>query len=494
MNITPEEFARLDLEQAAAGLDRGDFTPTDLLEASLARMDRFEADINAIITRDDDAARNAAAALDNPAASQTLRGVPMALKDCIMTRGLRSTCGSRILENFIPPYDAGVVEKLRAAGAVVAGKANMDEFAMGATGENSAYGATCNPWNTSRVTGGSSSGSAAAVAYGGVMAALGSDTGGSIRQPAAFCGLVGMKPTYGRVSRHGVGALASSLDQVGPLTRTVRDNAMVLDAISGHDHRDSTSAAQADTAAPCLSGIEDGIKGMRIGFDPSVLEREGFSPIMTGALRRAVDIAKDAGAEIREVKLPLIDYGVAAYYIICCCEASANMARFDGVRYGKRQGDGDLWDIYCETRGKGFGDEVKRRIMMGSYALSKGYYDAYYLKAARVRRLFAQELGKLFEGVQAIIMPVSPQPPRELGAQASVLENYLGDVFTLPANLTSLPAVSFPIGTFEGLPAGVQAMGAAFSENVLYRIARVAEKNTRLPEAPWTKAKPESAQ
>ncbi|MCD7896321.1 MAG: Asp-tRNA(Asn)/Glu-tRNA(Gln) amidotransferase subunit GatA [Planctomycetaceae bacterium] len=491
--MNADEFAQLTLEDAVAGVRQGAFGPIELVEASIDRMDRFEPVINAVITRDDSAARRDAAGKKDAAADQSLFGVPLAVKDNIMTRGLRSTCGSRILENFVPPYDATVVSKIRAAGAVVHGKTNMDEFAMGATGENSAYGATKNPWNPARVTGGSSSGSAAIVAYGGALAALASDTGGSIRQPASFCGLVGMKPTYGRVSRYGLGSLASSLDQIGPLTRTVRDNALLMDIISGHDPMDSTSAKQADVADACMAGIDDGVKGLRFGYDPSLLDKEGVSPVVAGALRRAVDIMRENGAEIREVTIPLIDYGVAAYYIICSCEASANMARYDGVRYGKRQGDGDVWQVYGETRGKGFGDEVKRRIMMGSYALSAGYYDAYYLKAARVRRLFTKEMTALFSDIDAIIMPVAPTPPREIGAETSVLENYLGDIFTLPANLTSLPALSFPVGVLGGLPVGAQAMAAPFRENILYRLARVAEQNSRLPDAPWTKPEPEAA-
>ncbi|MCC8109087.1 MAG: Asp-tRNA(Asn)/Glu-tRNA(Gln) amidotransferase GatCAB subunit A, partial [Planctomycetes bacterium] len=273
----------------------------------------------------------------------------------------------------------------------------------------------------------------------------------------------------------------------------VRDNALLMDSISGPDPLDSRSAKQADVADACMAGIDDGVKGLRFGYDPSLLDKEGVSPVVAGALRRAVDIMRENGAEIREVTIPLIDYGVAAYYIICSCEASANMARYDGVRYGKRQGDGDVWQVYGETRGKGFGDEVKRRIMMGSYALSAGYYDAYYLKAARVRRLFTKEMTALFSDIDAIIMPVAPTPPREIGAETSVLENYLGDIFTLPANLTSLPALSFPVGVLGGLPVGAQAMAAPFRENILYRLARVAEQNSRLPDAPWTKPEPEAA-
>lgn len=491
MTITASDFARLTLESAGEGLRKGDFSPEELIEASIARMDAFEPSVNAIITRNDDAARQAAKA--KPDAKLPLAGIPVALKDNIQTRGVRTTCGSIILDNYIPPYNATVVEKLMAAGGYVNGKANMDEFAMGASGETSAYGPTRNPWNLKRVPGGSSSGSAAVVAYGGALAALGSDTGGSIRQPAAFCGVVGMKPTYGRVSRNGVGALASSLDQVGPLTRTVRDNALLMDVLTGFDALDSTSAMQADKTDACLAGVEDGVKGLRIAVDPSVLDREGVNPVMAKALGRSIEICRENGAEIKEVTLPLIDYGVAAYYIINFCEGSTNMTKFDGVRFGKRQGDGGLWDVYCETRGKGLGDEVKRRIMMGSYALSKGYYDAYYLKAARVRRLFTQEFNKLFSDVDVILMPVSPQPPREIGAKSTIIENYLGDIFTLPANLTSLPALSFPVQVDNGLPTGVQAMAGSFKEHILYRVARVIEQNTQLADAPWTKPAPEAA-
>ncbi|MCL2000130.1 MAG: Asp-tRNA(Asn)/Glu-tRNA(Gln) amidotransferase subunit GatA [Planctomycetes bacterium] len=493
MKITPEQFAGLTLESAAKGVLNGEFGAIDLVEASVARMIAFEPSINAVITWNEDSARERAIEQDACARDDKmpLRGLPMAVKDNLMTRDLRTTCGSKILDNFRPPNNAEVVNKIEAAGAIIIAKANLDEFAMGATGENSAYGPTRNPWDRSRVPGGSSSGSAAAVAYGGVLASLASDTGGSIRLPASFCGLVGIKPTYGRVSRNGAAALASSLDQIGPITRTVRDNAFLLDILSGYDPLDSTSAPAADSAAPCLAAAEDGVKGLRIGYDPSVLSREGISPIQAGALKRSVDICRAGGAEIREVEIPLLEYGVAAYYLICFCEASANLARFDGVRYGVRQGEGDLWNVYAETRGKGFGDEVKRRIMLGSYALSKGYYDAYYLKAAKVRRLLTDEFVKLFKDIDVLLTPVAPQPPRPLGAKTTVVENYLGDLFTLSANLTGLPALAFPIGVFQRLPAGTQAMAAAFREDLLYRVAREAEKNTRLIDAPWTKPKPE---
>ncbi len=493
MTITPEQFAAMTLEQAAEGVRSGDFTPTELLSASMARMDAFEPAINAVVTRDDEAAKQAAADKTATKGDAPLHGVPVALKDNIMTRRLRTTCGSRMLDNFIPPYDGAVVEKLRAAGAIVHAKTNMDEFAMGATGETSFFGATRNPWNPALVPGGSSSGSAAIVAYGGALAALGSDTGGSIRQPAAFCGLVGLKPTYGRVSRHGVGALVSSLDQVGPMARNARDTALLMDIITGYDDRDSTSPRQADAAEPCLPRIEEGIRGLRLGVDRSLAEREGFSPAMAEAFRRGVELAEEAGATVADVTLPLIDYLVATYYIINVCEASANMTRFDGVRYGERVGDGDLWDVYAQTRGACLGDEVKRRIMMGSYALSKGYYDAYYLKAARVRRLFARETAKLFSGVDAILMPAAPAHPRRIGTEAGVLENYLGDIFTIPASLAGCPAISYPVGMFGGLPAGVQAMGPVFTESTLCRIARAAERNVSLTNAPWTKATPEEA-
>ncbi len=494
MTITSEQFARMTLEDAAKSVISGECTPSELLEASIQRMDQFEPTINAVITRNDEGARARVAELEKNGLPQgaTLPGLPIAVKDNMMTRGLRSTCGSKLLENFVPPTNAVVVDKIIAAGAVVNSKANMDEFAMGATGENSAYGPTRNPWDIDRIPGGSSSGSAAIVAYGGALAALASDTGGSIRQPAAFCGVVGMKPTYGRVSRNGCGALASSLDQIGPITRTVRDNALMMDILSGHDPLDSTSAKQADSAEPCHPTVEAGVKGLRIGFDPSLLHRDGMSAVYAGAVKRTVDICRESGAEIVETPIPLLEYGVAAYYILCFCEASANMARFDGVRYGVRRGDGDLWDIFSTTRGEGLGDEVKRRIMMGSYALSKGYYDAYYRKASRVRRLLAQEFGKLLASVDVLLMPVSPQPPRLLGENCSVLDNYLADIFTLPANLSGFPALSFPIGVFDNLPTGVQALAAPFRENILYRVAREAEKNSRLENAPWTTA-PEGA-
>lgn len=487
MAITPEQFAALTLEDAAAGVVAGWFTAAELLEASIARMDAFEPVINSIITRNDRQARELAAAFDSRSVDSQLPlgGTPIAVKDCIMTRGLRTTSASRILENFIPPYDATVVKKLHDAGAVVTAKTNMDEFAMGSSGENSAYGPTRNPWDHSRVPGGSSSGSAALVAYGGALAALGSDTGGSIRQPASFCGLVGIKPTYGRVSRNGVAALASSLDQVGPITRTVRDNALLFDVLSGHDPMDSTSTPQASDAAPCLPDIETGCRGLRVGFDPALRDKDGFSPANANAYQTAIEIIRAGGAQIREVSIPLIDYGVAAYYIICSCEASTNLARYDGVRYGVRRDDGDLWRTYAETRGRGFGDEVKRRIMMGAYALSKGYYDAYYLNAARVRGLFAREFGRLFQDVDVIVMPVTPQQPRLIGARSTPLEDYLGDLFTLPANLTGFPALAFPVGVFDGLPTGVQAMAAPFREDILYRAARQVEKNIDIDNAPW---------
>ncbi|MDR1521199.1 MAG: Asp-tRNA(Asn)/Glu-tRNA(Gln) amidotransferase subunit GatA [Planctomycetota bacterium] len=494
MKITQEQFARLTLEEAGRLVAAAELSALDLVEASAARMDLFEPAINAVVTRTDEVSRRRAAeSAASPGAGGALRGIPVAVKDNLMTRGVRTTCGSRILENFIPPYDASAVAALQNAGAVVMGKTNMDEVAMGSSGEHSAYGPTGNPWDPGRITGGSSSGSAALVAYGGALAALGSDTGGSIRQPAAFCGLVGMKPTYGRVSRYGLGALASSLDQIGPLTRNARDNALLLDVISGRDPRDSTSAAGAETAAPCLPGIEEGVKGLRIVYDPAMLEGDGLSPVMAGGVRRAMNIAAGHGARIAEAAVPLIKYGVAAYYIICSCEASANLARFDGVRYGRRCGGGDVWDVYSETRGRGFGDEVKRRIMVGAYALSQGYYDAYYLKAARVRRKLSQEFARLFLDADILLLPVAPQFPRRIGAKAGVMEDYLGDIFTLAANLAGLPAISFPIGVFDGLPTGVQAVAGPFAENILYRLARTIEKNTRLVGAPWTLAGPKEA-
>ncbi len=490
MSITPEQYAALTLEEAKKGLAVGDYSAADLVDAGFERMKACEPFVNAMITLDTDCAKKAAAdwKKDNPA---PLGGLPVIVKDNIMIRGVRATCGSRILDNFVSPYNAGVVEKLHAAGAIIPGKANMDEFAMGSTGENSAYSPSHNPWNLDLVTGGSSSGSAAVVAYGGALASLGSDTGGSIRQPASFCGLVGIKPTYGRVSRWGLGALASSLDQIGPLTRTVRDNALVYDAIAGHDSRDSTSSAEPFT--PCLPSVEDGVSGLKIGYDPKLFEQEGLDAGHANAVKRALDICKEAGATLVEAELPLVKYCVAAYYIICSCEASANLTRYDGVRYGVRKQAEGLWKTYCETRGQGFGEEVKRRIMMGAYALSSGYYDAYYLKAAKVRKLLADAYKELLTKVDVFLLPVSPKPPRAIRTPATTLDNYLGDIFTLSANLTGVPALSFPAAMAGKLPAGVQGMAAYFREDILYRVARVVEKNTALENAPWTRASLEGA-
>ncbi len=491
MKLTPGAFAALGVEDSLNCLRNGDFAAADLVEASLQRLRLLEPAVNAMITID---AENAAAraAAWNAQSDAPLSGLPVAVKDNIMIRSLRATCGSRILENFVPPYTATSVEKLLAAGAIVVGKTNMDEFAMGSTGENSAYGPTRNPWNRDLVTGGSSSGSAAVVAYGGVAAALGSDTGGSIRQPASFCGLVGLKPTYGRVSRWGLGALASSLDQIGPLTRSVRDNALIFDMIAGCDRRDSTSSPK--LFQPVLPTIEDGIAGLRVGYDPALFAKEGMAASQSGALRQALDICRDNGAQLVETSLPYIDYGVAAYYIICSCEASANLTRYDGVRYGVRKQAASLWETYSETRGQGFGAEVKRRIMMGAYALSSGYYDAFYLKAAKVRRLIAEAYQKLMAEVDVFLLPVAPRPPRPVGTRATTLENYLGDIFTLPANLTGVPALAFPTGVADKLPVGVQGMAGYFREDVLYRLARVVEKHAVLEGAPWNSPGKEGGQ
>ncbi|MDR1613137.1 MAG: Asp-tRNA(Asn)/Glu-tRNA(Gln) amidotransferase subunit GatA [Planctomycetota bacterium] len=497
MPISHETYASLTLEDTLWGLRSGAFTAPELLDAALARIDACEPAVNAVITMDIPGATKAAGAWPRngtrAGTGASLAGAPIAVKDNLMTRGLKTTCGSRILGNFVPPYDAGVVEKLRAAGAVIVCKTNMDEFAMGSSGRNSAYGATGNPWNPKLVPGGSSSGSAAIVAYGGVPAAIGTDTGGSIRQPASFCGLVGMKPTYGRVSRWGVGALGSSLDQVGPITRTVRDNALLFDIIAGHDGRDSSSLE--NPFVPTLPTIEDGVAGLRTAYDPGLLDRGGVHPAHAEAIRFAVKAIRGAGGEVVEVALPLVKYGVAAYYIICACESSANLARFDGVRYGVRErAGGGLWDTYSKTRGLGFGDEVKRRIMMGAYALSSGYYDAYYLKAARVRRLFATEYEKLLAGVDVVLLPVTPAPPRPLDQDCTPLENYLGDVFTVPANMAGIPALAFPVGTHDGLPVGVQAMAGYFREDALYRLARTIEKEATLSDPPWARPAPEAGQ
>jgi len=396
----------------------------------------------------------------------------------ICTKGFRTTCGSRILENFVPPYDGTVTELLMKAGAILLGKTNMDEFAMGSSSENSAYGTTRNPWDTERVPGGSSSGSGAAVAADLCAGALGTDTGGSIRQPASFCGVVGLKPTYGRVSRYGLVAFASSLDQIGPITKDVEDAAILLQAIAGYDRRDSTSVDQ--PVPDYRKALKESIKGLRLGI-PKEYFIEGMHPDVAAVVRQAIKTCEQMGAEITEVSLPHTEYGVAAYYIIAPAEASSNLARYDGVKYGLRtQHARDLMSMYRQTRHQGFGPEVKRRIMLGTYVLSAGYYDAYYKKASQVRTLIRQDFVEAFKQCDALLAPVAPIPAFKIGEKTDdPLQMYLSDVFTLPASLAGIPGISVPCGfSSEGLPIGLQVLGPHFREEMILRIAYQFEQAT----------------
>jgi aspartyl-tRNA(Asn)/glutamyl-tRNA(Gln) amidotransferase subunit A len=462
-------------------LGRKEITARELTESVLKRVEEVEGHIHAYITLTPEMALEQAAAADlriQKGEAGPLTGIPLAVKDVICTRGVRTTCGSHILENFIPPYDATVTEKLKAAGAVIIGKTNMDEFAMGSSTENSFFGPTRNPWDLDRIPGGSSGGSAAAVAADECIISLGSDTGGSIRQPAACCGVVGMKPTYGRVSRYGLVAFASSLDQIGPFSKDVRDTALLLNAISGHEPRDSTSV---DLPVPDYTrALEVDVRGMVLGVPQETFGR-GIDPQVAGSVREAIEVLRKLGAKTVDVSLPHSDYALAVYYIIAPCEASSNLARYDGVKYGFRaRGAEDLLDMYQETRWQGFGAEVKRRIMLGTYALSAGYYDAYYLKASRVRTLIRKDFEEAFQRCDVLILPTAPTPAFRLGEKVDdPLQMYLSDIFTIPCNLAGLPGLSLPCGfTQEGLPIGLQMIGNFFQEEKILRAAWAYEQNT----------------
>jgi aspartyl-tRNA(Asn)/glutamyl-tRNA(Gln) amidotransferase subunit A len=451
----------------------------EAVEHYLARIERLNPKINAYLTVTAEKALEEADRADARIAkgeTGALLGVPLAIKDVICTRGVPTTCGSRILKGYVPPYDAAVIERLRGAGAVILGKTNMDEFAMGSSTESSAYGPTRNPHHTDYIPGGSSGGSAAAVAADLCAGALGSDTGGSIRQPASYCGVVGLKPTYGRVSRYGLVAYASSLDQIGPLTKDVRDAALILTAISGHDLRDSTSLdLSVDNYVGSLTGD---VKGMRVGM-PGEYFGEGLDGEVSQRVTDAVAILKAGGAEIVDISLPHTEYALASYYIIAPSEASSNLARYDGVRYGYREdrpGDGMI-DMFAHTRSTGFGPEVKRRIMLGTYALSAGYYDAYYRKALQVRRLIRQDFDKAFASVDVIACPAAPTPAYRIGEKiADPLSMYLGDVYTVTANLAGIPGISVPSGmNAAGLPIGLQLLGRPLGEAEILRAAHYVE-------------------
>jgi aspartyl-tRNA(Asn)/glutamyl-tRNA(Gln) amidotransferase subunit A len=474
-------FEECTIAEAARRMARGELNCRDVVERSLsliAEKDSGEGGLHAFITVTADAALRRARELDKLSdadkARMPLFGIPVALKDLLCTRGVRTTCASKMLENFIPPYDATVVEALHAAGAVVVGKTNLDEFAMGSSTENSAFGITHNPVGPEYIPGGSSGGSAAAVAAGMVPAALGSDTGGSIRQPASHCGCVGLKPTYGRISRYGLVAFASSLDQIGPMASDVRDIGTLLSVLSVPDERDSTHARkQYEDRA---SVYEGDLAGMKIGL-PREYFGEGLSEGVRGILMRLLDGLKERGATTVEVSLPNVSYAVAAYYIICTAEASSNLARFDGVKYGHRTDNAhSLIDLYTRTREEAFGPEVKRRIMIGTYVLSSGYYDAYYLKAARLRTLIARDFEKAFANCDLILSPVTPTTAFKLHEKVSdPLQMYLTDIYTVSANLAGIPGISVPAGTSGGLPVGAQFMGPKWSEDTLLKAAYAAQ-------------------
>jgi aspartyl-tRNA(Asn)/glutamyl-tRNA(Gln) amidotransferase subunit A len=467
-------------KQIADDVRSGTRSAREVLEEHLAEIDRREPEIHAFNTVLADEARAEAAAVDARVAQGDdpgpLAGVPLALKDNMCTRGIPTTCSSRILEGWLPPYDATVVKRIRAAGAVVVGKTNLDEFAMGSSTENSAFGPTRNPRDITRVPGGSSGGSAAAVAAGFAPLALGSDTGGSIRQPAALCGVVGVKPTYGVVSRYGLIAFASSLDQIGPFAATVEDAALLLEAIGGHDQGDSTSIGR--PAPDVVSGIDEGVSGLRIGIVDEMTEIDGIEPRVRDAVRTAAAGLEAAGAKVDTVSVPSATYGIAAYYLIAPAEASSNLARYDGVRYGLRVDGGDVAHMNAATREAGFGAEVKRRIMLGTYALSAGYYDAYYGQAQRVRTLIIRDFDRVYEQFDVLIAATSPTVAFALGAKtADPLAMYLCDVCTVPANLSGHPAMSVPFGTGDGgLPIGVQVLAPALGEPTMFRVARAIEQ------------------
>ncbi|UCF80016.1 MAG: Asp-tRNA(Asn)/Glu-tRNA(Gln) amidotransferase subunit GatA [Acidobacteriota bacterium] len=460
-------------------LQKKETTCVALAEEALARIEEVNPKLNAFITVMRDEALARARALDEELRAGKsrgpLHGVPTALKDNLCTRGVRMTCASKILENFVPPYNATSVARAEEAGAVFVGKTNMDEFAMGSSTEHSAFGAAHNPWDLERVTGGSSGGSAAAVASGCAPVALGSDTGGSIRQPAAFCGVVGMKPTYGRISRYGLVAFASSLDQIGPFARSVHDAATLLAAVAGRDPRDSTSV---EVEADFLEGIDRGVKDLKVGLVEEGFG-EGVAPEVRQGIERAAEILGGLGARVERLSLPSISYAIPTYYLLCTSEASSNLARYDGVRYGRRAPEaGNVEELYVRSRSEGFGPEVKRRIMLGTYALSAGYYDAYYARAQRGRRLIANDFNEKFERVRVLLLPSTPTPAFRLGENIDdPLQMYLCDIFTVSINLGGLPGLSMPCGkTSEGLPLGVQLVAPAFQEATLFRTAQALEK------------------
>ncbi|MDP9458012.1 MAG: Asp-tRNA(Asn)/Glu-tRNA(Gln) amidotransferase subunit GatA [Actinomycetota bacterium] len=471
---TRSELLNLTAYELAGEIQAGNVSAREAAEVANARVEEVEGEVNAFVTTTPEIALERAARVDEKnGARKPWDGVPMAVKDVLSTRGVRTTCGSRILESFEPLYDASALVNY-GEDLVMVGKANMDEFAMGSSTENSAYGVTRNPWDLGRVPGGSSGGSAAAVAAGEGWWALGTDTGGSVRQPAALCGIVGLKPTYGRVSRFGLIAFASSLDQIGPMTRDVRDSAFLLQAIAGHDPKDSTSA---NVEVPdYLSGLEGGVPGLRVGVVTELMG-EGIDAGVREVVERAVKGLEGAGAEVGEVSLPHSRYGLPAYYIVAPAEVSSNLARYDGVRYGLRVPAGGVHEMYRQTREEGFGDEVKRRIMLGTYALSSGYYDAYYAQAQKVRTKIIEDFRAAFSRYDVLVSPTAPSVAFGIGSKTGdPLAMYAQDICAVPVSLAGLPAISVPGGLSDGLPVGVQLISDHFTEPMLLRAARAVEE------------------
>jgi len=482
-------LAALTLHDASEKLRRREISSVELTDAVFQRIAAADDKVHAYLTLARESAlaqaEQADARLRSDAQPSPLLGIPLAVKDNFLTRGLRTTCASKILGDFMPPYDAATIVKLRDAGAVIVGKTNLDEFAMGSSAENSAFFPTHNPWNLARIPGGSSGGSAAAVAADECIAALGTDTGGSIRQPAACCGVVGLKPTYGRVSRYGIIAFASSMDQVGPMTKDVRDAALLLESIAGKDPADSTSA---NHPVPRFGDTLTGeVKGLRLGV-PKEYFVSGMQPEVEQAVRAAIRQLEQAGAKIEEISLPHTEYAVAVYYVVATAEASSNLARYDGMRFGHRADAKDLTETYMVSRDEGFGPEVKRRIMLGTYVLSAGYYDAYYLKAQRVRALIGNDFAQAFKRCDAIVTPTAPTTAFKIGEKiADPLQMYLSDIYTISINLAGLPALSLPCGfDGQGMPIGLQIIGKHFDEATVLRTAHVYEQATG-----WHNQKPQ---
>jgi aspartyl-tRNA(Asn)/glutamyl-tRNA(Gln) amidotransferase subunit A len=482
------ELFQKTIHEVAADLKAKKLSSVELTKATMAHLKAVEPKVQSFITVTEEVALAQAAEADKRLASgnqvSPLTGIPLGIKDLLCTKGVQTTCASKMLEGFKPPYNATVVDRLNAAGAVMVGKTNMDEFAMGSSTESSYYMKTKNPWNLNCVPGGSSGGSASCVSADQAFASLGSDTGGSIRQPAALCGIVGLKPTYGRVSRYGLIAFASSLDQIGPMTKDVEDCALMMNAIAGHDEKDSTSA---NVAVPDYTAeMKKSIKGLKIGI-PKEFFPDGMNPEVTEATKKAIEQLKSLGAEVHEISLPHSPYSLAAYYVLAPSEASSNLARYDGVRYGLRVPGENIVEMYSKTRAAGFGPEVKRRIMLGTYALSSGYYDAYYLKALKVRRLIKQDYDQAFEKVDIIVTPTVPNPAFKFGEKTdNPLTMYLEDIFTISINIAGVPGLSLPCGISKtGLPIGLQMIGKPFDEATLLKAAYAYEQSTD-----WHKRKP----